>query len=154
MSEVDITFSEKTVKVLQWISKDELFSRSNVHANAAKHSKLCITWSSGEFIAKDFKHFIRLSGMKHVRTSPHYSQGNGKIERCHRTIKPADSFRCRVGASVDSLRSAFNHAHQDLKILLQQPECRYGKSEANDTSSGQLHKHRAPIETTQCEYRD
>ena len=39
------------------------------------------------FIAKDFKHFIRLCGMKHVRTSPYYPQSNGKIERYHRTIK-------------------------------------------------------------------
>ena len=40
-----------------------------------------------QFIARDFKHFIRLCGMKHVRTSPYYPQSNGKIERCHRTIK-------------------------------------------------------------------
>ena len=40
-----------------------------------------------QFIAKDFKHFIRLCGMKHVRTSPYYPQSNGKFERHHRTIK-------------------------------------------------------------------
>jgi transposase InsO family protein len=40
-----------------------------------------------QFIAKDFKHFVRLCGMKHVRTSPYYPQSNGKIERFHRTIK-------------------------------------------------------------------
>ena len=32
-------------------------------------------------------HFVRLCGMKHVRTSPYYPQRNGKIERYHRTIK-------------------------------------------------------------------
>ncbi len=37
-----------------------------------------------QFIAKDFKEFIRISGMKHVRTSPYYPQSNGKIERWHR----------------------------------------------------------------------
>ena len=36
-----------------------------------------------QFIAKDFKEFIRVSGMTHVRTSPYYSQSNGKIERWH-----------------------------------------------------------------------
>ncbi len=47
-----------------------------------------ITSGNGpQFIAKDFKHFIRLCGMLHVRTSPCYPQSNGKIERCHRTIK-------------------------------------------------------------------
>ena len=40
-----------------------------------------------QFIAKHFKHFNRLCGMKHVHTSPYYPQSNGKIERYHRTIK-------------------------------------------------------------------
>ena len=40
-----------------------------------------------QFIAKDFKEYIRLSGMSHVRTSPYYPQSNGKIERFHKTIK-------------------------------------------------------------------
>jgi transposase InsO family protein len=40
-----------------------------------------------QFISKDFKVFIRLSGMSHVRTSPHYPQSNGKLERLHRTLK-------------------------------------------------------------------
>jgi putative transposase len=35
-----------------------------------------------QFIARDFKEFIRISGMTHVRTSPYYPQSNGKIERC------------------------------------------------------------------------
>jgi transposase InsO family protein len=39
-----------------------------------------------QFLAKDFKEFIRLCGMTHVRTSPYYPQSNGKIERFHRTI--------------------------------------------------------------------
>ena len=40
-----------------------------------------------QFIAKDFKAFIRLAGMTHVRTSPYYPQSNGKLERYHRTVK-------------------------------------------------------------------
>jgi transposase InsO family protein len=40
-----------------------------------------------QFIAKDFKEFIRICGMTHVRTSPYYPQSNGKLERFHRTIK-------------------------------------------------------------------
>jgi len=34
-----------------------------------------------QFIAKDFKEFIRISGMSHVKISPYYPQSNGKIER-------------------------------------------------------------------------
>jgi len=40
-----------------------------------------------QFIAKDFKEFIRISGMTHVRTSPYYPQSNGKIERWHESLK-------------------------------------------------------------------
>jgi putative transposase len=34
-----------------------------------------------QFIAQDFKQFIRLAGMRHVPTSPYYPQSNGKMER-------------------------------------------------------------------------
>jgi putative transposase len=40
-----------------------------------------------QFIAKDFKQFIRISGMSHVKTSPYYPQSNGKIERWHQSLK-------------------------------------------------------------------
>lgn len=40
-----------------------------------------------QFIARNFKEFIRLSGMTHVRTSPFYPQSNGKIERWHQSLK-------------------------------------------------------------------
>ena len=40
-----------------------------------------------QFIARDFKEFIRLCGMTHVRTSPYYPQSNGKLERWHKSLK-------------------------------------------------------------------
>ena len=40
-----------------------------------------------QFIAKDFKEFIRICGMTHVRTSPYYPQSNGKMERWYKTLK-------------------------------------------------------------------
>lgn len=40
-----------------------------------------------QFIANDFKEFIRICGMTHVRTSPYYPQSNGKIERWHSSLK-------------------------------------------------------------------
>lgn len=40
-----------------------------------------------QFVAKDFKEFIRVTGMTHVRTAPYYPQSNGKIERWHGTLK-------------------------------------------------------------------
>ncbi len=40
-----------------------------------------------QFIAKDFKEFVRLVGITHVRTSPYYPQSNGKLERWHGSLK-------------------------------------------------------------------
>lgn len=40
-----------------------------------------------QFISKDFKEFIRICGMTHVKTSPYYPQSNGKLERYHKSIK-------------------------------------------------------------------
>ncbi len=46
-----------------------------------------------QFIARDFKEFIRICGMTHVRTSPFYPQSNGKIERGHQPYRPGTSDR-------------------------------------------------------------
>lgn len=56
-----------------------------------------------QFIAKDFKEFIRISGMTHVRTSPYYPQSNGKLERFHKTIK-TECIRPGVPLSLDDVR--------------------------------------------------
>ena len=56
-----------------------------------------------QFIARDFKEFIRLSGMTHVRTSPFYPQSNGKLERFHKTIK-TECIRPGVPLSLDDAR--------------------------------------------------
>jgi putative transposase len=56
-----------------------------------------------QFIAKDFKEFIRIAGMTHVKTSPYYPQSNGKIERWHKTLK-SDCIRTRVPLSLDEAR--------------------------------------------------
>ena len=56
-----------------------------------------------QFIAKDFKEFIRVAGMTHVRTSPYYPQSNGKLERWHKTIKH-ECIRPRVPLSLDEAR--------------------------------------------------
>jgi transposase InsO family protein len=56
-----------------------------------------------QFVAKDFKVFIRVCGMTHVRTSPYYPQSNGKIERFHRTIK-GDCIRPQTPLSLEDAR--------------------------------------------------
>jgi putative transposase len=56
-----------------------------------------------QFIARDFKAFIRLCGMTHVRTAPFYPQSNGKIERWHKTLK-AECIRPRTPLSLDDAK--------------------------------------------------
>jgi putative transposase len=56
-----------------------------------------------QFIAKDFKEFIRIAGMTHVRTSPYYPQSNGKLERWHKTLK-GDCIRVKVPLTLDDAR--------------------------------------------------
>jgi transposase InsO family protein len=46
-----------------------------------------ISDNGSQFVAKDFKEFVRLWQTTHVFTSPHYPQSNGKLERYHRTLK-------------------------------------------------------------------
>jgi putative transposase len=56
-----------------------------------------------QFIAKDFKEFIRICGMTHVRTSTYYPQSNGKIERWHKSIKK-ECIRPGTPLSLDDAR--------------------------------------------------
>ena len=56
-----------------------------------------------QFISKDFKEFIRISGMTHVKTSPYYPQSNGKLERYHKTIK-STCIRVKTPLSLEEAR--------------------------------------------------
>ena len=54
---------------------------ARAHEKYPNEQPRIISDNGPQFIAKDFKEFIRLAGMTHVRTSPYYPQSNGKIER-------------------------------------------------------------------------
>ena len=41
-----------------------------------------------QFIARDFKEFIRISGMTHVRTSPYYPQAKDYASYCTSLVRP------------------------------------------------------------------
>jgi len=72
-----------------------------------------------QFIARDFKEFIRISGMTHVRTSPSYPQSNGKLERWHKSLKS------------ECIRPGTPLSLEDAKRLIQQYVDRY--------NNGRLH---------------
>jgi transposase InsO family protein len=56
-----------------------------------------------QFIAKDFKQFVRWMGLTHVRTSPYYPQSNGKLERWHGSLK-RECIRPTAPGSLDEAR--------------------------------------------------
>ena len=56
-----------------------------------------------QFIARDFKLFIRECGMTHVRTSPAYPQSNGKLERWHKTLK-VEAIRPKTPLTLEDAR--------------------------------------------------
>jgi putative transposase len=56
-----------------------------------------------QFIARDFKLFIRQCAMTHVRTSPYYPQSNGKLERWHKTLKN-DCIRPKTPLTLEDAR--------------------------------------------------
>ena len=56
-----------------------------------------------QFIARDFKAFVRQCGMTHVRTSPFYPQSNGKYERFNRSVK-CECIRPKTPLSLEDAR--------------------------------------------------
>jgi transposase InsO family protein len=71
-----------------------------------------------QFIAKDFKEYIRICGMTHVTTSPYYPQSNGKIERFHRTIK-GDCIRTETPLTLaDAQRIVARYVTHDNEVRL------------------------------------
>jgi putative transposase len=56
-----------------------------------------------QFIALEFKSYIRFCGMTHVRTSPFYPQSNGKIERWHQSLKK-ECIRPQTPTSLEEAR--------------------------------------------------
>jgi len=71
------------------------------------HPRL-ISDNGPQFIAHDFKDFIRECGMTHVRISPGYPQSNGKLERWHKTVK-GECIRPKTPLSLNDARRIVEH---------------------------------------------
>jgi putative transposase len=56
-----------------------------------------------QFIARDFKEFIRICGMTQVKASPYYPPSNGKMERWFKTLN-GECIRVKTPLSVDEAR--------------------------------------------------
>ena len=71
-----------------------------------------------QFIAKEFKVFIKFCGMTHVKTSPFYPQSNGKLERWNGSLK-RECIRPKTPTSLDEARRVVTEfvAHYNLVRL-------------------------------------
>ena len=67
--------------------QDELVVLQRAREKFPNETPRIISDNGAQFVAKDFKEYIRICGMTHVRTSPYYPQSNGKLERFHGSIK-------------------------------------------------------------------
>lgn len=56
-----------------------------------------------QFISRDFREYIRLCGMTHVKTSPYYPQSNGKVERFFQSLKK-ECIRPKTPLSLEDAR--------------------------------------------------
>jgi len=90
-----------------------------------------------QFVAKDFKEYIRLSGMTHVRTSPFYPQSNGKQERMQGLVKQ-ECIRPKCPQDVDEAR----------KIMTEYVE--YYNNKRLHSSIGYV----APVDMLQCRQKE
>jgi transposase InsO family protein len=65
-----------------------------------------------QYLAHEFKEFIRQHGMTHVRTSPYYPQSNGKIERFHGSLK-RECIRPKTPVSLEDARAVVGRYVED-----------------------------------------
>jgi len=79
--------------VVHWEIRETMFEKDAeivvqraLEKYPGEHPRI-ISDNGPQFVAKDFKLFLRLCGMTHVTTSPYYPQSNGKKERWFGTLK-------------------------------------------------------------------
>jgi len=82
------------------------------------HRPKIISDRGSQFIAKDFKRFIRYAGLSHTFTSVGYPQSNGKIFRFFRTVK-THCIRKQSFLSIEDARKQINEYvwHYNQKCL-------------------------------------
>ena len=66
---MDSTTSEKTVDVLR-----ELFSRYGVPTQI-------VSDNGPQFVSQEFEHFLKMNGVKHIKSAPYHPSANGLAER-------------------------------------------------------------------------
>ena len=62
-----------------------------------------ISDNGSQFTSRDFREFITVAGLTHVRTSINYPQSNGKQERFHKTLR-VEAIRKQAYLSIEDAR--------------------------------------------------
>ena len=95
--------------LVHWELRESMTTRDVTTILQRAHEKFpdarprMISDNGPQFIARDFRDFVRLSGMTHVRTAPYYPQSNGKLERWNQTLK-VTTLRPHAPTSLDEAR--------------------------------------------------
>lgn len=82
------------------------------------HRPRIISDNGPQFIAKEFKELIRISGMDQVLTTPYYPQSNGKKERWYQTLKQ-ECIRPKTPLSMEEARKVvadFVHSYNTERL--------------------------------------
>ncbi|MGC9420673.1 MAG: IS3 family transposase [Rhodovulum sp.] len=103
----------------QMLERDVQTILQRAHERYPLATPRIISDNGPQFIARDFKLFVRQCGMTHVRISAYYPQSNGKLERWHGSVKrecirPAapkdvEDARRRVGEYVNHYNTVRLH---------------------------------------------
>jgi transposase InsO family protein len=99
--EIKESMTEADVEIIVQRAREAVATKEGAAAPGV--TPRIISDNGPQFIAKDFKEFIRICGMTHVRTSPYYPQSNGKLERWHRSVK-SECIRPSTPLSLDDAR--------------------------------------------------
>jgi transposase InsO family protein len=95
--------------ILHWDIRESMKEREIeviIHACLEKYPGFrprIISDNGPQFVAKEFKSFVRECQITHVRTAPYYPQSNGKIERWHGSLK-TECIRPLAPSSIEEAR--------------------------------------------------
>ena len=127
-----------------------------------------ITDNGSQFISRDFKDFIRESGLNHIRTSIRHPQSNGKLERFHKTIKDekirVSSFISEIDAreQIAGYIKSYNEERLHSAIYYLTPKevfegkmkIRLDERQKKLDNSRRLRKQKFEFESSLSQYRD
>ncbi len=102
--------------------------------SASQGARLRIITDNGpQVIAREFKPFIRICGMAHLRTSPYYPHSNGKMERWFKTVRLQDAIGYVPPA--DKLAGRVKEIWAERKRKLAEAEARRRTAQSQATAA-------------------